>query len=103
MVTLYQEIVSWRRKVPSYKGHNVECLTATKKKIIDDATKPYDAFSDGPFKDVLTKSEDVFRKEITNYFMKDGCLYKEVSIRDFTEDKRDYHDTTSVQMVMKVK
>ena len=76
----------------NYKGHNVEVLTATKKKVIDDATKPYDAFSEGPFKDSLMKMEGVFRKE--------AISYKVTSIRDFSDG--DYHDTVKVETLHSV-
>jgi len=62
--------------------------------------RPYDALSDGPFKRVLDKMEGVFRKEIINYKIEDGYLVKETSIRDFSEG--DYHDTTSIQRIVKV-
>jgi len=84
----------------NYKGHNVEVLTDAKKKIIDDATKHYDALSAGPFRTALDKMEGVFRKEIINYKVQDGYLVKEVSIRDFRDG--DYHDTTTVQRITKV-
>lgn len=86
--------------MPNYKGHNVEVLTDVKKKIIDDATKPYDALSAGPFRTALDKMDGVFRKEIINYKIQDGYLVKETSIRDFRDG--DYHDTTTVQRITKV-
>ena len=84
----------------NYRGHNVEVLTDAKKKIIDDAMKPYDANSAGPFKTTLDKMEGVFRKELINYKVIDGWLVKETSVRDFRDN--DYHDTTTVQRIVKV-
>ena len=84
----------------NYKGHNVEVLTATKKKVIDDATKPYDAFSEGPFKDSLMKMEGVFRKEAISYKVTNGYLYKVTAIRDFSDG--DYHDTVKIETLHSV-
>jgi len=83
-----------------YKGNNVETLTHTKRAILDRAMRPYDGLSDGPFKRVLDRMDGVFRKEIINYKIEDGYLVKETSIRDFSEG--DYHDTTSIQRIVKV-
>lgn len=84
----------------NYKGHNVECLTPLKKKIIDDATKGFDAFNEGPFKTSLSKMEGVFRKEVVSYRVKDGYLYKETAIRDFSDG--DYHDTVKIETLHSV-
>jgi len=44
--------------------------------------------------------EGVFRKELINYKVTDGWLVKETSVRDFRDN--DYHDTTTVQRIVKV-
>jgi hypothetical protein len=84
----------------NYKGHNVEVLTPLKKKIIDEATKPFGPFNDGPFKTSLDKMEGVFRKEVVSYRVKDGYLYKETAIRDFSDG--DYHDTVKIETLHSV-
>jgi len=84
----------------NYKGHNVEVLTPTKKAVIDKATEPYNGLSDGPFRTTLNKMEGVFRKEVVNYKIQDGYFVKETAIRDFRDN--DYHDTTTIQRIVKV-
>lgn len=86
--------------MPNYKGHNVECLTPTKKAIIDKATEPYNALSEGPFKTSLEDMEGVFRKEIVSYSVKNGYVYKETTVRDFKEG--DYHDTVKIETIHKL-
>mgnify|MGYP000061067028 FL=1 len=84
----------------NYKGHNVEVLTQAKKKIIDDATQPYNGLSAGPFRTSLDKMEGVFRKEVVSYRVVNGYLQKETAKREFRDG--DYHDTVSIETLHKV-
>lgn len=86
----------------NYKGHTVETLTFAKKKIIDDATKPFDAFSEGPFKNTLARMEGVFKKEIVNYKVQNGLLLKETSVRTFTPDGKDYNDVVTIETLYNI-
>ena len=43
----------------NYKGHMVEVITPLKQKIIDEATKPFDCYNEGPFKTSLSKMDGV--------------------------------------------
>lgn len=80
-----------------YKGHNVEVLTHTKKAVIDKATEPYNALSEGPFRTSLDKMEGVFRKEVVTWKKENGKLIIETASRDFRDN--DYFDTTRVEVV----
>ena len=83
-----------------YKNNNIEVLTQTKKAMLDKAMKPFDGSSEGPFKVAFDKMEGVFRKEVVNYKVKNGYLYKETAIREFTEG--DYHDTVKIETLSRV-
>jgi hypothetical protein len=84
----------------NYKGHNVEVLTQVKKAAIDKATEPYDGLSQGPFRTSFDKMEGVYRKEVVNYSVRNGYLFKETAIRTFSDG--DYHDTVNVETLHKI-
>ena len=84
----------------NYKGHMVEVITPLKQKIIDEATKPFDCYNEGPFKTSLSKMDGVFRKEVVSYRVQDGYLFKETAIRDFSDG--DYHDTVKIETLHSV-
>jgi hypothetical protein len=83
-----------------YKGNNVETITHSKKIMLDRAARPYDGLSEGPFKESLSKMNGVFRKEVVSYRIKDGYLYRETAIRNFTDG--DYHDTVKIETLHSV-
>lgn len=55
---------------------------------------------EGPFRNVLEKTEGVLRKEVKNYVLREGQLVIETSTREFFGN--DYNDVTTVTPICKV-
>jgi len=85
-----------------YKGSNVETLTHAKRVLLDRADEPFTALNDGPFRTVMDKMDGVFKKEVINYKRQNGFVVKETATRVFDADNRDYHDTTTVETLVKI-
>ena len=85
-----------------YKGSNVETLTHAKKVLLDRAAKPFNGLNEGPFRTVMDKMDGVFKKEVINYKRQNGFLVKETATRVFDVDNREYHDTTTVETLIKI-
>tara|TARA_Y100000385_G_scaffold117190_3_gene122024 strand:- start:2294 stop:2608 length:315 start_codon:yes stop_codon:yes gene_type:complete len=86
----------------NYKGNKVQTLTASKKHLLDKAAEPYNGNSEGPYKRVADKMDGVFRKETINYKIQNGLLVKETAVRTFTQDGKDYHDTTHIETISRL-
>ena len=46
--------------------------------------------------------DGVFRKETIKYKIQNGLLVKETAVRTFTEDGKDYHDTTHIETISRL-
>jgi len=58
---------------------------------------------DGPFVSAFAmEPTGVIKQELVTYRIKDGYVRKETTIRSFNLDQTDWHDTTSVEPLVKV-
>ena len=58
---------------------------------------------EGPFISAFESDADgVLKQELITYRVKDGMLRKETTIRTFKQDQSDWHDTSSVEPLVKI-
>jgi len=58
---------------------------------------------DGPFVSAFESDvTGVIKQEFVTYRVKDGILRKETTTRTFQQDQSDWHDTSSVEPLVKV-
>ena len=59
---------------------------------------------DGPLVSAFkTDPQGVLKQELVTYRVKDGMLRKEITTRKFNSDQTDWHDSSSVDPMMKIK
>jgi hypothetical protein len=59
---------------------------------------------DGPFVSAFESDvTGVIKQEFITYRVKDGMLRKETTVRQFTDDNKDWIDTSTVQPLAEVK
>lgn len=68
----------------------------------ESADEPFNGLDAGPFRTVMDKMDGVFKKEVINYKRQNGFVVKETATRVFDTDNRDYHDTTTVETLVKI-
>jgi len=59
---------------------------------------------EGPFVSAFeSDTRGVLKQKLITYRVKDGMLRKETTTRQFIDDGRDWHDTSSVEPLIEVK
>jgi len=58
---------------------------------------------DGPFVSAFeSDTAGVIKQELITYRIKEGMLRKEVTVRQFSPDQTDWHDSQSVQPLVEI-